>query len=91
MAFPVSKSRQPSNRSSKSEKKPVYEIRVLGQVPDDLVNKISELHAKTILMTRTSISDIQDGPANSGEEKVQNVLPPAPEKKSVLNSEESQE
>ena len=91
MANPVSMSRQPSNRTPERSKKPPYDICVRGQVPSDLVNRISELHAKTILMTRTSISDIQDGSANSGEEKVLNSLPPAPARKSVRNNEKAQE
>ena len=91
MANPVSKSPQPGDRTPESSKKPPYDICVRGQVPSDLVNRISELHAKTILMTRTSISEIQDGQANSGEEKVRNSLPPAPTRKSVRKNEKAQE
>ena len=72
-------------------KKPLYEIRVRGQVPEDLVDKISELHAKTILLTKTSISKKQDGRAVSGDEKVQSPLPLRPAKNSVLNSPKAQE
>ena len=91
MANPMSNGQLTGNRTSKSEKKPSYNIRIRGQLPDDLVNRLSELHAKTILMAWPSSEEVQDGLAISGDEKVQNVLPLAPEKKSVLNSEESQE
>ena len=89
---PVSKSQQAGNRTPRRAKKPSYDIRIRGEVPDDLVNRISELHAKTILMAGTSILDIQDGPETiPGDEKVQKPLRSVPAKKSVLNSEESQE
>ena len=91
MANPMSNGQLTGNRTSKSEKKPSYNIRIRGQLPDDLVNRISELHAKTVLLTQTSISDIPDRPNISGDEKVQNSLRSVPAMKSVRNIEKAQE
>ena len=91
MAKAISGSQQTGKRIPMSEKKPSYDICVRGSVPVDLVNLISEIHAKAILLTRTSILEIQDGPAIPGDDKVQSPLRSVPAKKSVLNSEESQE
>ena len=91
MANPMSNGQLAGKQIPKSEKKLPYDVCVRGQVPDDLVNRLSELHAKAILLTRTSILEIQDGPAIPGDDKVQSPLRSVPAKKSVLNSEESQD
>ena len=91
MANPMSNGQLAGKQIPMSEKKPSYDICVRGSVPVDLVNLISEIHAKAILLTRTSISEVQDRPAIPGDDKVQNPLPSVPAKKSVLNREESQE
>ena len=91
MANPMSKGQLAGKQIPMSEKKLSYDICVRGPVPDDLVNRLSELHAEAILTTQTSISDIQVGSANSGDDKVQNSLPPAPARNSVRNNEKAQE
>ena len=88
MAKPISRGRQAGNRTAKGAKKPAYDVR--GQVPDDLVSRLSALHAEAILSTRTSKSEGSDGLAISGDGDVRHTVRPAAIIKPFLSSEEPQ-
>ena len=90
MAKPISRGRQAGNRTAKGAKKPAYDINVRGQVPDDLVSRLSALHAEAILSTRTSKSEGSDGLAISGDGDVRHTVRPAAIIKPFLSSEEPQ-
>ena len=90
MAKPVSKSQQASNSIAKRAKKPQYDINVRGQVPDDLVSRLSALHAEAILSTRSPKSEGSDGLAISGDGDVRHTVRPAAIIKPFLSSEEPQ-
>ena len=90
MAKPISRGRQAGNRTAKRAKKPAYDINVRGQVPVDLVSRLSALHAEAILSTRTLNSGGPDGLAISGDGDVQHQARPAAINKPLLSSEEPQ-
>ena len=90
MAKPISKSRQAGNRTAKRAKNPPYDINVRGQVPDDLVSRLSALHAEAILNNRTPNSEGLDGLNASGDGDVQHQARPAAINKPLLSSEEPQ-
>ena len=90
MAKPISKGQHAGNRTSKVAKKPAYDINVRGQVPDDLVSRLSALHAEAILSTRTPNSGGPDGLAISGDGDVRHTMRPAAIIKPFLNCEEPQ-
>jgi len=48
MVKPESDNQQACNSIAKRAKKPAYDINVRGQVPDDLVSRVSALHAEAI-------------------------------------------
>ena len=73
MAEPISKSRQAGDRATKGAKKPPYDISVRGQVPDDLVSRLSALHAEAILSTRTPNSECLEGLSISGDGDVRHA------------------
>ena len=90
MVKPVSKSQQASNSIAKRAKKPAYDINLRGQVPDDLVSRLSALHAEAILSTRTLNSGGPDGLAKSGDGDVRHTVRPAAIIKPFLSREEPQ-
>ena len=90
MAKPISKGQHAGNRTSKVAKKPAYDINVRGQVPDDLVSRLSALHAEAILSTRSPKSEGSDGLAISGDGDVRHIVRPAAINKPLLSSEEPQ-
>ena len=88
MVKPESRGRQAGNRIAKRAKKPAYDINVRGQVPDDLVSRLSALHAEAILSTRTLNSGGPDGLAISGDGDVRNTVRTVAIIKPFLSSEQ---